>query len=55
MAKTTKRLADENRASDSEHVEIDLGTLIKLNDAIRDIESMDDKQIGEGTWYECGE
>ena len=56
MKKTAKQMADEIRASGSDFVtygESDLGIPIKIEDAIRDIESMDDEQIGEGTWYEC--
>jgi hypothetical protein len=54
--KTAKEMADEIRASGSDYVtygESDLGIPIKREDAILDIESMDDEMIGEGTWYEC--
>lgn len=54
--KTAKELADEIRASKSEFVTYgysDLGMPIKKEDAIADIESMDDEMIGDGTWYEC--
>ena len=54
--KTAKQLADEIRASNSEYVTYgdgDIGIPVKREDAIRDIEGMDDEQIGEGTWYEC--
>ena len=49
-------MADEIRASKSEYVtygESDLGIAVKREDAIRDIETMDDEMIGDGTWYEC--
>lgn len=56
--KTAKEMAEEIKASKSEYVtygESDLGTPVKREDAIVDIESMDDEAIGEGTWYECDE
>lgn len=56
--KTAKQMADEIRASKSEYVtygESDLGIAVKKEDAIADIEAMDDEMIGEGTWYECDE
>lgn len=58
VRKTAKQMADEIRASKSAYVtygEADLGTPIKREDAIADIEAMDDEMIGEGTWAECDE
>ena len=54
--KTAKQMADEIRASKSEYVTYgasDLGIAVKREDAIADIEAMDDEMIGDGTWYEC--
>ena len=54
--KSSKEMVDEIKASSSDYVtygDSDLGMPIKKEDAIRDIESMDDEVIGEGTWYEC--
>ena len=31
----------------------DLGIPMAIDEAIRDFESFDDDQIGEGTWYVC--
>jgi hypothetical protein len=35
--------------------EVDLGTPVKIDNAIADISVMADEMIGEGTWYECDE
>ena len=54
--KTVQQMVGELKASDSEYVTYgnsDIGIPIKREDAIRDILSMDDDMIGEGTWYEC--
>ena len=54
--KTAKEMVKEMRASKSAYVtygESDLGIAVKREDAIVDISSMDDEQIGKGTWYEC--
>lgn len=54
--KTVKEMIIELEASDSEYVtygESDLGIPILREDAISDISSMEDEQIGNGTWYEC--
>ena len=54
--KTKKDLLEEIQASKSEYVtygDSDIGIPVKREDAITDIESMDDIQIGEGTWFEC--
>lgn len=56
--KTAKQMADEIRSSGSKFVtygEGDLGIPIERENAIRDIESMADESIGEGTWFECDE
>jgi hypothetical protein len=56
IKKTARQMADELRASWSEYVTYggdSLGIPIGRESAIRDIEGMDDDQIGEGTWYEC--
>jgi hypothetical protein len=56
MKKTAKQVADEMRSSTSAYVtygDSDLGTPFKREDAILDIEGMDDDLIGDGTWYEC--
>jgi len=59
MEKTKKEmLLAEIRASKSAYVTYgdgDLGIPIERMAAIADIESMDDEQIGDGTWYECDE
>lgn len=31
----------------------DLGMPVDINEAISDIQQMDDELIGEGTWYAC--
>ena len=33
----------------------DLGIPVEINEAIKDISSMEDEIIGEGTWYACDE
>ena len=33
----------------------DLGVAVPIVDAIKDIASMEDEQIGEGTWFACDE
>lgn len=56
--KTAKEMTDEIRASSSAYVtygESDLGIPVPRDEAIADIESMDDEMIGDGTWYECDE
>jgi hypothetical protein len=56
MKKTAKQMADEIRACKSTYVtygESDLGMAIKKEDAIADIEAMDDDMIEDGIWYEC--
>lgn len=56
--KTVKQMVEELKASTSEYVtygDSDIGTPVKREDAILDIEAMDDEQIGDGTWYECDE
>jgi hypothetical protein len=54
MDKTAKQLADEIRESKSEFVAYgDLSIRVRREDAITDIESMEDEVIGEGTWIEC--
>ena len=53
---TKAQLIDELKNSDAEYVTYgdgDLGIPVLRTDAIRDIESMDDESIGDGTWYEC--
>jgi len=54
--KTAKEMAAEIEESKSEFVtygESDLGMPIKREDAIADILALNDKIIGDGTWYEC--
>ena len=56
MSKTVAQMVAELKTSKSEFVsygESDLGISISREDAIIDIQGMDDEQIGEGTWYEC--
>jgi hypothetical protein len=56
LMKTARQLADEIRASDCEYVtygDSDIGNPVPKEEAILDIESMDDEMIGDGTWYEC--
>ena len=56
--KTVQQMVGELKASDSAYVtygDSDIGIPIKREDAIRDILSMDDDMIGEGTWYECAQ
>jgi len=56
--KTVKELLAEIKASSATYItygESDLGTLVLREDALADIATMDDEQIGEGTWYECDE
>jgi hypothetical protein len=58
MGKTKKEMLAEIRASKNAYITYgdgDLGIPVSRMAAIRDIESMDDAQIGEGTWYECDE
>jgi hypothetical protein len=53
---TVKELIDEIRVCNTEFVtygESDLGIPVSKEDAIADILSMDDDQIGEGTWFPC--
>jgi len=54
--KTKKDLLEEIEASSSDYVTYgdgDLGIPIRREDAIKDIASMEDEQIGEGDWEEC--
>uniref|UniRef100_A0A6M3LX41 Uncharacterized protein n=1 Tax=viral metagenome TaxID=1070528 RepID=A0A6M3LX41_9ZZZZ len=54
--KTKKDLLEEIKASRSDFVTYgdgDLGIPIRREDALRDIASMDDDQIGDGDWEEC--
>ena len=54
--KTAKEMTAEIKRSKSAYVTYgysDLGIPVKKADAIRDISSMEDEMIGEGTWYEC--
>ena len=56
--KTVAQMIAELSASDSKYVtygESDLGIPVLREEAIADISSMDDEQIGEGIWYECDE
>lgn len=56
--KTVKQMIEEIQASKSAHITYgdgDLGIPVYREDAIKDILSMEDEQIGEGTWYECDE
>ena len=56
--KTVKSMVAEITASKSQFVtygESELGNPVKKADAIADILSMDDEQIGGGIWYECDE
>ena len=56
--KTVKQMVAEIENSNAEYVtygESNLGIAVKREDAIADIATMDDEQIGEGTWYECDE
>ena len=54
--KTKKDMIEEIEASRSHYVTYgagDLGIPIRREDAIRDIATMDDDQIGDGDWEEC--
>lgn len=57
--KTKQQLIDEIRASKAEYVcyggDSDLNIPVKRDDAIADIEAMDDELIGDGDWFECDE
>jgi len=56
VTKTVAEMVAEISACDSEYVTYgssDLGIPVLRVDAIRDISSMDDEQIGSGTWYPC--
>ncbi|MHB8915869.1 MAG: hypothetical protein ACYC4K_08670 [Thiobacillus sp.] len=56
--KTVSQIVEEISASSSEYVtygDSDIGIPVLREDAIADLSSMDDEQIGEGTWYECDE
>lgn len=56
--KTSKELAGEIRASTSAYVTYgdgDLGIPVAREEAIMDIDVMDDDLIGDGIWYECNE
>ncbi|MBW2993930.1 hypothetical protein KY315_00745 [Candidatus Woesearchaeota archaeon] len=56
--KTVAQLLDEIKASKSAYITYgdgDIGVPMKKEDALADIASMEDHQIGEGTWYECDE
>jgi len=56
--KTAIQMANEIRSSSSAFVtygDSDLGIPVAKDDAIADIMTMDDEQIGDGTWYECDE
>ena len=56
--KTVSQLLAEIAASKSKYVTYgasDIGIPVLREDALADIASMDDEQIGDGTWYECDE
>ena len=56
--KTVKQMVEEIRKSGAEFVTYgdgDLGTPVSVEEAIQDIENMDDDMIGEGTWLPCDE
>jgi len=52
--KTRSELIEEIEASKSEYVVYgDMITPVKKEDAIEDIECMDEELIGDGDWTEC--
>ena len=56
--KTAAQMVEEIKNSESAYVTYgysDLGIPVGKEDAIADIGSMDDEQIGDGIWYECDE
>jgi uncharacterized protein YuzE len=56
--KTVKELLEEIKASKALYItygDSDLGIPVLREDTLADIASMDDEQIGEGTWFECDE
>lgn len=54
--KTAKQLVEEIRASKSDYVMYGgSDVVVKKEEAIRDIKSMDDDMIGDGDWCECDE
>ena len=53
---TKRELLDQIRSCPAAYVSYgdgDLGKAIPRQEAIKDIESMDEDSIGEGTWYPC--
>ena len=58
MITRKEEMLAELRASKAKYVTYgdgDLGTPFTRASAIKDIESMDEDSVGEGTWYECNE
>ena len=52
--KTVLEMVEELKASDSEYVSYGNDAIPVLReDAIADIEQMEDESIGSGDWYEC--